>query len=253
MLLFRKNKKKPTTTVHTKVDLDHLPRHVAIIMDGTGRWAKKRGMPRTAGHAAGAETFRTIATYCKDIGMEYLTVYAFSTENWKRSQEEIDTIMGLLDRYLREALEKMARDRVRMAFFGDISRLSPQLQALCRQVTELSRTFEGVQVNICLNYGGRDEILRAARAFAARCAAGEARPEDLDAAMFSSLLYSAGIPDPDLIIRPSGELRTSNFLLWQSAYAEYYFSDLLWPDFTPAVLDRAFAAYHRRNRRFGGV
>ena len=229
------------------------PRHVAIIMDGNGRWAQKRGLPRTAGHAAGAETFRTIATYCKDIGMEYLTVYAFSTENWKRSQEEIDTIMGLLDRYLREALEKMARDRVRMAFFGDISRLSPQLQALCRQVTELSRTFEGVQVNICLNYGGRDEILRAARAFAARCAAGEARPEDLDAAMFSSLLYSAGIPDPDLIIRPSGELRTSNFLLWQSAYAEYYFTDVLWPDFTSAELDRAIAAYHRRNRRFGGV
>ena len=179
--------------------------------------------------------------------------FQFSVENWKRSQEEVETIMGLLDRYLREALEKMARDRVRMAFFGDISRLSPQLQALCRQVTELSRTFEGVQVNICLNYGGRDEILRAARAFAARCAAGEARPEDLDAAMFSSLLYSAGIPDPDLIIRPSGELRTSNFLLWQSAYAEYYFTDVLWPDFTSAELDRAIAAYHRRNRRFGGV
>ena len=147
----------------------------------------------------------------------------------------------------------MARDRVRIAFFGDLSRLSPRLQALCRETAELSKTFEGVQVNICLNYGGRDEILRAAQAYAARCAAGEADPAALDEETFSGLLYSAGIPDPDLIIRPSGELRLSNFLLWQSAYAEFYFTDVLWPDFTPAELDRAIAAYHGRSRRFGGV
>ena len=230
-----------------------VPAHVAIIMDGNGRWAQKRGLPRTAGHAAGAETFRTIATYCKNIGMQYLTVYAFSTENWKRSETEIAAIMGLLEKYLVEALQKMAKDRVKIAFFGDLTPLSPRLRALCEQVTEVSQNYEGVQVNICLNYGGRDEILRAARAYAAKCAAGAADPQALDEAAFSDLLFSARIPDPDLIIRPSGELRISNFLLWQSAYAEYYFTDVLWPDFTPAELDRAIAAYNGRSRRFGGV
>lgn len=245
MPLFSKNKRMP--------DRGPVPAHVAIIMDGNGRWAQKRGLPRTAGHAAGAETFRTIATYCKDIGMQYLTVYAFSTENWKRAPEEVEAIMGLLERYLQESIEKMARDRVKMEFFGDLSRLSPKLQALCRQVREISKTFEGVQVNICLNYGGRDEILQAARGFAARCAAGEADPEELDEVGFGGLLYSAGVPDPDLIIRPSGELRVSNFLLWQSAYAEFYYTDVLWPDFTTAELDRAIADFNRRTRRFGGV
>lgn len=243
MPLFRSSRSAP----------ERVPAHIAIIMDGNGRWAQKRGLPRTAGHSAGAETFRTIATYCKEIGVQYLTVYAFSTENWKRSADEVNAIMNLLERYLHEALEKMVRDRVRMTFFGDLSRLNPKLQALCHETEELSKTFEGVQVNICLNYGGRDEIVRAARAYAARCAAGEADPEALDEAAFSGLLYSAGIPDPDLIIRPSGELRVSNFLLWQSAYAEYYFTDVLWPDFSPAELDRAIAAYYRRARRFGGV
>lgn len=245
MPLFPRKKQKPAAAP--------VPRHIAIIMDGNGRWAKKRGMPRTAGHAVGAETFRTVANHCKDIGVEYLTVYAFSTENWKRSPDEVQSIMGLLERYLHEALERMTRDRVKIAFFGDLSRLSPELQALCAQVCELSRSFEGVQVNLCINYGGRDEILHAARVFAARCAAGEARPDDLDEAVFSGLLYSAGIPDPDLIIRPSGELRISNFLLWQAAYAEFYFTDVLWPDFDPAELDRAIAAYRGRSRRFGGV
>lgn len=237
----------------SKSTLKAVPAHVAIIMDGNGRWAQKRGLPRTAGHAAGAETFRRIATYCKEIGMQYLTVYAFSTENWKRDPGEVQAIMELLEKYLHEALKKMVQDRVRMAFFGDLSRLSPQLQTLCHEVTELSKTFEGVQVNICINYGGRDEILRAARDFAARCAAGQAQPAELDENAFSGLLYSAGIPDPDLIIRPSGEIRVSNFLLWQSAYAEYYFTDVLWPDFTPAELDRAIEAYHGRSRRYGGV
>ena len=167
MLLFRKNKKKPTTTVHTKVDLDHLPRHVAIIMDGNGRWAKKRGMPRTAGHAAGAETFRTIATYCKDIGLDYLTVYAFSTENWKRPQEEVGAIMGLLRKYLHEAIEEMARDHIKLQFFGDLTSLDPELYQLCQETRKISEGYDGFQVNVCLNYGGRDEIVRAARKFAA--------------------------------------------------------------------------------------
>ena len=236
-----------------EVDFDHLPRHVAIIMDGNGRWAKKRGLPRTAGHAAGAENFRTIATYCKDIGLEYLTVYAFSTENWKRPAEEVSAIMGLLKKYLLEAISRMERDRVKMRFFGDLSPLAPELQALCRRTEEISTHSEGCQVNICLNYGGRDEILRAARAFARDCARGEKLPEELTEVAFDGYLFSAGVPDPDLVIRPSGEIRISNFLLWQSAYAEFYFTDVLWPDFTKEELHKALAAYQGRSRRFGGV
>ena len=236
-----------------EVDFDHLPRHVAIIMDGNGRWAKKRGLPRTAGHAAGAENFRTIATYCKDIGLEYLTVYAFSTENWKRPAEEVSAIMGLLKKYLLEAIGRMERDQVKMHFFGDLTPLTPELRELCRRTEEISTHYEGCQVNICLNYGGRDEILRAARAFARDCARGEKLPEELTEVAFDGYLFSAGVPDPDLVIRPSGEIRISNFLLWQSAYAEFYFTDVLWPDFTKEELHKALAAYQGRSRRFGGV
>ena len=240
-------------TEQPQVDFDHLPRHVAIIMDGNGRWAKKRGLPRTAGHAVGAETFRTIATYAKEIGLEYLSVYAFSTENWKRSQEEVSAIMGLLKKYLLEAIGQMERDRVKMEFFGDLSRLTPELQELCQRTREISKRYEGCQVNICLNYGGRDEILRGIREWHADCAAGKASPEDLTEEVFSGYLFSRGVPDPDLIIRPSGEVRTSNFLLWQSAYSEYYFTDVLWPDFSKNDLLKAIAAYQKRSRRFGGV
>lgn len=230
-----------------------VPRHVAIILDGNGRWAQKRGLPRTAGHAAGSENFRRIATYCRDIGMDYLTVYAFSTENWKRSEEEVSAIMALLKKYLLEALEKMEKDRIRLNFFGDLSRISPELQELANRTLETSTHYQGFQANVCLNYGGRDEIVRAARRFAADCVAGKRKPEDLDEALFSNFLDSAGIPDPDLIIRPSGEIRVSNFLLWQSAYSEYYFTDVLWPDFDEQELNKALAAYQKRNRRFGGV
>ena len=229
------------------------PRHIAIIMDGNGRWAKKRGLPRTAGHKAGAETFRTIANYCRTLGVEYLTVYAFSTENWKRSVEEVGGIMRLLGRYLEEALRDMEKNHVCFRFFGDLSRLSPQLQKLCREAEERSKGYHEVQVNFCLNYGGRDEIVHAAKAFAKDVAEGKRREEDLTEELLSSYLYSAGVPDPELIIRPSGEMRTSNFLLWQSAYSEFVFMDVLWPDFGPADLDRAIEEYHRRNRRFGGT
>ena len=228
------------------------PRHIAIIMDGNGRWAKQRGLPRTAGHAAGAEAFRRIANYCRTLGVEYLTVYAFSTENWKRSQEEVAGIMKLLRRYLEEALRDMEKNRVRFCFFGDLSKLSPELQALCDRAQKQSEDYD-VQVNFCLNYGGRDEIVRAAQRFARDAADGKCRPEELTEEAFSSYLYSAGVPDPELIIRPSGEKRTSNFLLWQSAYSEYVFMNVLWPDFSPADLDAAIEEYHRRNRRFGGV
>ena len=228
------------------------PRHIAIIMDGNGRWAKKRGLPRTAGHAAGGEAFRRIANYCRTLGVEYLTVYAFSTENWKRSEEEVSGIMRLLGKYLTEALEDMEKNRVRFRFFGDLSRLSPQLQKLCRDAENRSSDYD-VQVNFCLNYGGRDELVKAATAFAQDVANGIHKPEDLTEDLLSSYLYSKDVPDPELIIRPSGEMRTSNFLLWQSAYSEYVFMNVLWPDFSPDDLDQAIQEYHRRNRRFGGV
>ena len=248
MALFKAKEKEDVS-----VDMTRLPRHVAIIMDGNGRWAKKRGLPRTAGHAAGAETFRSIATYCKEIGLDYLTVYAFSTENWKRPEAEVSAIMGLLKKYLLEAIGQMEKDRVKMEFFGDLSPLTPELRQLCERTREISRHYEGCQVNICLNYGGRDEILRAARAFAKDCAEGKASAEELTEEMFSGMLFSKGVPDPDLVIRPSGELRLSNFLLWQSAYSEFYYSDVLWPDFTKEDLNRAIAAFQQRDRRFGGV
>ena len=228
------------------------PQHIAIIMDGNGRWAKQRGLPRTAGHAAGAESFRRIANYCRTLGVKYLTVYAFSTENWKRSQEEVTGIMRLLRRYLEEALQDMEKNRVCFRFFGDLTRLSPELQKLCNDAQKRSEDYD-VQVNFCLNYGGRDELVQAARAFAADVAAGRRAPEDLTEDMLSGYLYSAGVPDPELIIRPSGEKRTSNFLLWQSAYSEYVFMNVLWPDFAPEHLDEAIEEYHRRNRRFGGT
>ena len=210
-------------------------------------------MPRTAGHAAGAENFRTIATYCKEIGLEYLTVYAFSTENWKRPPDEVSAIMGLLKKYLLEAIGQMERDRVKMEFFGDLSPLTPELRQLCERTREISRHYEGCQVNICLNYGGRDELLRGAMDYAKDCLEGKADPNHLTQEQFGRYLFSRGVPDPDLVIRPSGELRLSNFLLWQSAYSEFYFTDVLWPDFSKVELHKAIAAYQNRDRRFGGV
>ena len=230
-----------------------VPKHIAIVMDGNGRWAKKRGLPRTAGHKVGAEAFRTIANYAKSIGLQYLTVYAFSTENWKRPEEEVDAIMDLLEKYLREAIRDMEKNQVRFCFFGDLSRLSPQLQEEARLAVERSAKYEGVQVNFCLNYGGRAEVVRAAQRCAQACAEGKCKPEELTEAMLSDLMYSQNVPDPELVIRPGGELRTSNFLLWQSAYAEYYFTDVLWPEFGPEDLEKAIAAYNSRKRRFGGV
>jgi undecaprenyl diphosphate synthase len=221
-------------------------------MDGNGRWAKKRGLPRTAGHAAGAEAFRRIANYCRTLGVKYLTVYAFSTENWKRSEDEVGGIMRLLGKYLQEAIRDMEKNRVCFRFFGDLSRLSPQLQKLCNEAVDQSAEYD-VQVNFCLNYGGRDEIVRAARAFAQDVADGKYSSAELTEELLSTYLYSKDVPDPELIIRPSGELRTSNFLLWQSAYSEFVFMNVLWPDFAPKDLDEAIAEYQRRNRRFGGT
>lgn len=229
-----------------QVDKSRLPRHIAIIMDGNGRWAKKRGLPRTAGHKVGAETFRKIALYCKALGVEYLTIYAFSTENWKRPADEVSTLMSLLKKYMQEAIDTMERDQMKLRFFGDLSALSPELQALAHKANEVADRVEGFQANLCINYGGRDEILHAARECAA---AGEEMTEE----NLERHLYSAGIPDPELIIRPGGELRLSNFLLWQCAYSEFYFCDTLWPDFGERNLDEAIVAFQQRDRRFGGV
>ncbi|MBO6014767.1 MAG: isoprenyl transferase [Oscillospiraceae bacterium] len=231
---------------------DRIPRHIAIIMDGNGRWARKRGLPRTAGHAVGAENFRKIATTCKNMGMDYLTVYAFSTENWKRPTEEVGAIMKLLKKYLDEAIETMARDKIRMKIFGNVEGLSAELQEMVAKTDAISAGYEGFQANICLNYGGRDEIVRAAMRYARDCAEGKA-PAELTEDSFSSYLYSAGIPDPELIIRTGGEKRVSNFLLWQCAYSEFYYTDVLWPDFGPEELEKALEAFRIRERRFGAV
>ena len=246
MALFQKKGKAE------EIGANDLPRHIAIIMDGNGRWAKKRGLPRTAGHAAGAETFRRVATYCKDIGLEYLTVYAFSTENWKRPPEEVAAIMALLEQYLGEAIEKMERDGIRLRFFGDTSVLSDSLRGLIRETDGITAHLGKVfQANVCVNYGGRDEIVRAARQWAERVKSGEenALTEDV----FASLLDSAGIPDPELLIRPGGEMRISNFLMWQTAYSEMVFTDTLWPDFGEKDINAAIAQYQKRDRRFGGL
>ena len=236
-----------------QVDKNSLPRHVAVIMDGNGRWAQKRGLPRSAGHKAGAESFRRLGTYCKELGIDYLTVYAFSTENWKRPPEEIDGIMQLLRRYLHECIDTMERDGNRLRFLGDLSVLDEETRALIAQTDAISARIDGFQANICLNYGGRDEIVHAARAFAADCAAGKREADSLSEADFETYLYSAGLPSPELLIRPGGEKRISNYLLWQCAYSEFYYTDTLWPDFDEHEFDKALIAYQSRDRRFGGL
>lgn len=228
-------------------------RHIAFIMDGNGRWAKKRGMPREYGHKVGSATFKKVCLYCCDIGFQAVTVYAFSTENWKRPREEVAEIMTLLEKYLHKAIREMRQRNIRLRFFGDLEPLSPALRALIDETNEISRTTTGMLVNVCLNYGGRAEITRAARILAQRCKDGELDPGDITEEMLESELYSAGIPDPDLMIRPGGEVRLSNFLLWQNAYAEFYFTDTLWPDMTAERLDAAIAAFQQRNRRYGGI
>ena len=230
-----------------------LPRHLGIIMDGNGRWAKKRGLPRTAGHTVGAANFKTITRYCASIGIEYLTVYAFSTENWKRPPEEVSALMKLFRQYLEEALRDFLDENIKVRFIGDTSVFPQELQILIRETEEVSKNRTGMVLNIAMNYGGRSEIARAARLLAEKVQRGEISPEEITEQAISDSLYTAGQPDPDLIIRPSGEQRTSNFLLWQSAYAEYIICDILWPDFKPQDLEDALDEFSRRQRRFGGV
>lgn len=230
-----------------------LPSHIGVIMDGNGRWAKKRGLPRQAGHNYGAQTFRKITKYCEKRGVRYLTVYAFSTENWKRPQEEVDGIMKLFREYLKESLADFTKENIRTRFIGDMTPLSPDIRQLIAEAEEETKEKTGMVLNIAINYGGREEITHAARSLARDVAEGRLSPDDITEELLASRLYTAGQPDPDLILRPSGEYRTSNFMLWQSAYSEYLFMDILWPDFKPEDLDRALDEYARRNRRFGGI
>ena len=236
-----------------QLDPNRIPCHVAAIMDGNGRWAKQRGLPRTAGHSVGSESFRRAAEYLATLGVQHFTVYAFSTENWKRPVEEVQAIMGLLEKYLHEAIRDLAEKNIRLRFFGDMSPISPAIKELMAQTNAISAKNTGMTVNICLNYGGRDEIVRSVRKLAARCAAGVLDPDAITEADISAGLDSADIPDPDLVIRPGGELRISNFLLWQSAYSEFYFTDTFWPDMNQEELEKAILSYQSRNRRFGGV
>lgn len=235
------------------IDKDRLPKHIAIIMDGNGRWAQKRGLARSAGHIAGSERFRSAAKYLQKLGVEYFTVYAFSTENWKRPKDEVDGIFSLLEKYLCEAIADLKDDNIVLSFWGDISPLSPKLIDLIEETRKLSAKNNGMKVNICLNYGGRAEIIRAVKAVAEDCVAGRIDPEDIDDRAFEDKMYSAGVPAPDLLIRPGGETRISNFLLWQLAYSEMYFTDTLWPDLTDKKLEEIIISYQQRNRRYGGL
>ena len=234
------------------VSKEKLPVHVGFIMDGNGRWASKRGLPRTIGHKEGAETFNRITRRCKDLGIKYVTYYAFSTENWSRPADEVSALMKLFEQYLGDA-EKYVKDNTRLIFLGDKSKFSEKLRLRMEELEEKSRDFDSMTVLLAMNYGGRDEIVRAARRAAALVKDRSITPDQIDESLFSSLLYTGGIPDPDLIIRPGGEKRLSNFLTWESAYSELYFTDVLWPDFNAKELDKALEDFAQRGRRFGGI
>lgn len=225
-----------------------LPTHIAIIMDGNGRWAKKHSLPRTAGHAAGSKNFKDIARYCNKIGLKYLTVYAFSTENWKRPKEEVDNIMKIFREYLEDA-KNFKDENIQVQFIGDRSVLDKDIQRLMKESEDASANATGLHLNIAINYGGRDEIVHAVK----QIISNNTSAQNITEQTISNNLYTAGQPDPDFIIRPSGEYRLSNYLIWQSAYAEYWFSDILWPDFKPKDLEKAIEEFNHRNRRFGGL
>ena len=233
----------------------NVPQHVAIILDGNGRWAKSKGMPRNYGHAQGSKNVERICEEAWRLGIKYLTVYAFSTENWNRPQDEVDALMNLFRSYLKEAAETMFERGVAVRVLGDLTVLPEDIRAQIAEVDEIADQLgpDAATASLCINYGGRDEIKNAVRAIAEQVKNGELAPEDITEDTITANLYTAHMPDPDLIIRPSGEIRTSNFLLWQSAYSEYYFTDVLWPDFKTTDLDAAIDNFNNRNRRFGGV
>lgn len=236
-----------------KVDFENLPQHIGIIMDGNGRWARKRGLPRSGGHAAGAKTFERIVEDAGNIGIKVVTVYAFSTENWSRPKDEVNALMNLLEDYLDNGLERLAGRDVRIHFIGDSSAFSQEFQKKLRHMEKATRDNGGLLLNVALNYGSRAEITSAIKQIAMKIKDGALDYDDINENLVSQHLYTAGQPDPDLIIRPSGEFRLSNFLMWQGAYSELWFSNCLWPDFTKDDLLKAISDYQKRNRRFGGV
>ncbi len=228
------------------------PVHIGFIMDGNGRWAKKRGLERKFGHKEGAKTFRKIVSYCKELGVKYITFYAFSTENWKRPKDEVEAIMALFDQYLDE-VRKHTKENIRVMFIGDKSAFDENFRNKMIALEEDSKDFDAMTLILAINYGGRDDIIYAAKQVAELVKSGFISSSQIDESLFSNLLYTKGVPDVDYIIRPSGELRLSNFLIWQAAYAEYYFTDVLWPDFDKKDLDKALDEFKNRKRRFGGV
>ena len=233
-----------------QLNLEKMPKHVAIIMDGNGRWATKRGLPRKAGHKAGAEALERIIYAAKELGLEHLTVYAFSTENWKRPQSEVDALMKLLRKYMVDCLERTAKNNMRVRVIGDKTGLSEDIQKSIADVEEASAGNTGLNFTIAINYGSRDEMIRAMKKMMAD---GHTDPDELTEELFEHYLDTAGMPDPDLVIRTSGEQRVSNFLLWQLAYSEFYFTPVLWPDYKKETMIEAIRAYSKRDRRFGGV
>lgn len=230
-----------------------VPNHIAIILDGNGRWAKKRGLPRTAGHTQGAKNIETISRAAYKMGVKYLTIYVFSTENWKRPESEVDAIMKLLNNYLSNCLKNAKKNNMQVRIIGDKTRLDQDMQDKIAKLEEVSKQYDGLNLNVAINYGSRDEIVRATRRIAEDVAKGTIRPEDITDEMISNNLDTREVPDPDFLIRTSGEERLSNYLLWQLAYSEFYFTDVPWPDFSVKDLEEAIEEYNRRNRRYGNV
>ncbi len=246
------NRFKKRTFSH-EIDRDNIPKHIAIIMDGNGRWASKRGLPRTAGHRAGAEVLKKIVIYCNSIGVKYVTAYAFSTENWSRPQKEVNAIMDLLKMYLMQVEEQFDGTNVILRVIGDRQPLSDEINKAIDYAEAYTAQNTGLVLNVALNYGSRREICEAVRGISAKVCEGSLKPEDITEATISEHLYTHDMPDPDLIIRPSGEYRLSNFLMWQAAYSEFWFDNINWPDFSERDMERAILAYQNRDRRFGGV
>ena len=230
-----------------------IPNHVAIILDGNGRWAKKKGMPRTYGHVKGCENLEKICSVAKELGVKYLTVYAFSTENWKRSKEEVDALMKLFRNYMKKCIKISRDNKMQVRVIGDPTAFDPDLQEKIKELEEYSSQYDELYFQIALNYGSRDEIKRAVQKMAEDVKAEKLNPEEISEQTISDYLDTKGLPDPDLLIRTSGEERLSNFLMWQLAYTEFYFTDVAWPDFNKAEFEKAIAKYNKRDRRFGGV
>ena len=230
-----------------------IPQHIAIILDGNGRWAKAKGMPRNYGLTAGARNVETVCQAAHDLGVKYVTMYAFSTENWNRPEGEVEALMKLLESYLKNCIKTADKNNMRVRVIGDTTRLSERFQERIRELEAASAKNDGLNLQIAINYGSRDEMTRAMRRMSEDVAAGKRKPEEITESVFEEYLDTAGIPDPDLLIRTSGELRLSNFLLWQLAYSEFYFTDVPWPDFHKEELERAIEAYNKRDRRFGGL